>query len=205
MRGAKPSSFLSLLYTHVASEVGNLSAHATAMGRIIDLSCRRGNRWFHRLQFRRLFRQRVARAGRGVVGPHDSCAEHHVARPQEGAHDIVRAIDQACGRGLVGEGGREGIGRLARVDEGLTRASALRDGVGGRRAADLRDGRRLDLDEGKARQSGRLRLAARSDRGRLRLSKRAFCGLVGRRRICGTVWRDADDRDSRRRNPEGSA
>ena len=85
----------------------------------------------------------------GVVGAYDCCAEHHVARPQQGAGDIARAIDQGCGIGLVGEGGREGVGRLARIDEGLTRAPALRDGVGGRRAADRRDGRRLDLDEEK--------------------------------------------------------
>ena len=84
----------------------------------------------------------------GVVGPHDCCAEHHVARPQEGAGDIVRAIDQGRGIGLVREGGREGVSRLARIDESLTRASALCDGVRRRGAADLRDGRRLDLDEG---------------------------------------------------------
>jgi hypothetical protein len=32
----------------------------------------------------------------------------------------VRAIDQGRGIGLVGEGGREGVGRLARIGEGLT-------------------------------------------------------------------------------------
>ena len=113
----------------------------------------------------------------GVIRPQNCGPKHHVARPQQGAGDIVRAIDQGCGIGLVGEGGREGVSRLARIGEGLTRASALRDGVRRRGAADLRDGRRLDLDEGIARQSGRLRLSARSDRGRLRLSQRAFCGL----------------------------
>ena len=49
---------------HAETEVGGLSAHATAMGCIIDLRYRRRNRWFHRFEFRQPFRQRVARARR---------------------------------------------------------------------------------------------------------------------------------------------
>jgi hypothetical protein len=77
----------------------------------------------------------------GIIRPQNCGAERHVARSQQGVGDIVRAVDQGRGIGLVGEGGREGVSRLARIDEGLTRASALRDGVRCRGAADLRDGR----------------------------------------------------------------
>jgi hypothetical protein len=63
MRGAKPSSLLSLQYTHAVPETGQPSAHATASSRVTNLSYRCSNRWFHCPEFRQPFRQRIARAG----------------------------------------------------------------------------------------------------------------------------------------------
>src|ERR1700722_7725907 len=62
MRGAKASPLLAMPQTHAETESYGLSAHATAMGGIIVLSYRRGNCWFHCLQFRQPLGQRLARA-----------------------------------------------------------------------------------------------------------------------------------------------
>ena len=62
MRSAEPSSVLSLPYTDAAPEMCQLSAHATATSRVTHLCCRCSNRWFHRLERRQPFRERIARA-----------------------------------------------------------------------------------------------------------------------------------------------
>ena len=57
---------------------------------------------------------RAAAVG-GVIRPQNCGPKHHVARPQQGAGDIARAIDQGCGISLVYPSAE---GRLAKVGEG---------------------------------------------------------------------------------------
>ena len=113
-----------------------------------------------------------------VVGAQYGRAVDPIVRREQGIGDVGCAADQRGDVALVGKPGREGVGGLSGIAEGLAGPNGLGDGFASCGASDLSG--RLRLDQGHRAEAGlrgRLRLAAAAGGER-----QGFGGMALRRR-----------------------